>query len=128
MTQFATVSDLRGSLAALLNTELGTFENGIKRIWVRPPDPPAGVAEGLECIIQRIPAGPIRGSSGGQKKDLRRWVVTLTNYAEDGAMAAATDKIKATYTLATAPRYVPPTDKNYESISFQIFDPTLINP
>jgi hypothetical protein len=54
--------------------------------------------------------------------------VTLTNYADDGTMAAATEKIKARYTLAAAPRYVPPTDKNYESISFQIFDPTLINP
>lgn len=127
MTAFTTVAELRASLAALIAADLGTFGNGIPRIWVRPPDPPAGTAEGLECIIQRISAGKVRGSSGRQKKDFRLWIVTLTNYADDGSMASATEKIKATYTILDEPRYTPPTDKNYESISFKIFDPILIN-
>jgi Fe-S-cluster formation regulator IscX/YfhJ len=29
----------------------------------------------------------VKGSSGGQRIDLRRWIVTLTNYADDGTMA-----------------------------------------
>lgn len=127
MTQFTTVADLRTALTTLLSAELGEFGNGIPRIWVKPPDPPAGTASGLECIIQRVSEGEVLGSSGGQKKDMRRWVVTLTNYADDGSLDAATQKIKGAYPFFRQPRYTPATDKNYESIKFYLFDPILIN-
>jgi hypothetical protein len=129
MTQFTTVADLRSALTTLLAADLGTFGNGIPRIWVKPPDPPAGTASGLECIIQRVPEGMPKGSSGRQKYYPRRWIVTLTNYADDGSMANAAQKIHSSEDLVfyREPRITPATDKNYESIKFYLFDPILIN-
>ena len=129
MTQFSTVKDLRDFLATLIADDLGEFGNGAQRIWVRPPDPPAGVASGLECIIQRSPEGELSGSSGGQKKDFREWIVSLTNFAGDGSLNSATEKIKSSdrIVFAKRPRYTPPSEDNYESIKFYVFDPTLLN-
>ena len=129
MTEFVTVKDLRDSLADLLDSDLGTYSNGIKRIWVAPPSAPPSNGEGLECIIQRQPAGAIRNSSGRQKKDFREWLVTLVNYADDASLSVAAEKVKANYTFprGSPPFYQPPTAETFEQISFQIYDPILIN-
>lgn len=129
MTEFATVKDLRDSLATLLDADLGTYENGIKRIWVYPPQPPAANGEGLECMIQRQPVGDIRSSSGGQRKDFREWIVTLINYSDDASLSSAAEKIKANYLFprGSPPQYSPPTPETFEQVIFRILDPILIN-
>lgn len=128
MTQFNNVSNLRNFLATLLADDLGEFGNGIARIWVQPPNPPGGTESGLECIIQRTPETELKGSSGNQKKDLRRWVVTLTNFADDGSLDSAMEKIKASNSvvLFREPRYTPPSTENYESVRLELFDPILL--
>ena len=127
MTEFITVADLRSDLATTLSAELGTYENGLARIWVYPPQPPSGNSEGIECLIQRQPEGSFRGSSGNQVKDFREWFIRLVNYSSDGSLSAAIDKIKARYTLRSPPVYIPPTAETFEQYTFRIFDPILIN-
>lgn len=128
MTEFAAAADLRDYLTTLLTNELGQFDNGMPRIWIKPPHPPAGSAASLECIITRSPQSIVRGSSGGQKKDLRRWVFSLVNYADDTKLHTATEKIKSSdrLVLANPPSYTPPNTQNFESISFEIFDPIML--
>ena len=128
MTQFAAVDDLRDYLATLLADELGQFSNGLPRIWIKPPHPPSASEDSLECIIARSPQSQVRGSSADTKKDLRRWVFTLVNYADDTKLHDATEKIKASdrLVLATVPAYTPPSTQNYESIRFEVFDPVIL--
>lgn len=128
MTQFNDAAALRDYLLTLLSAELGEFDNGIPRIWVSPPHPPSANGKSLECIIQRQPSVEVRGSSGRQKKDLRRWVFSLVNYADDTKLHDATEKIKASslLVLAMTPAYTPPSSQNYESIRFEVFDPVMI--
>ena len=124
---FQTVADLRSDLATTLAADLGTYTNGISRIWVYPPSPPAANSEGIECLIQREPEGSFRGSSGNQAKDFREWVVRLINYSADGNLSSAISKIKKHYTLRSPPTYIPPTDAVFEQYVIRIFDPILIN-
>ena len=128
MTQFNSVADLRAFLETLLADDLGTFSNGLNRIWVTPPQPPAGIGEGLECIIQRTPETEVRGSSGGQKKDFRRWIVTLTNFSDDDSLDSASQKIKASSRLVfyREPEYTPAAARNYESFTFHLIDTVLL--
>lgn len=131
MAQFATVKELRDYVANLIAAELGTFGNGIARIWVKPSDPPAGVASGLECIIQRTPTGDVSNRSAGQKYFGRVWSLSLINYGNDGKLADAAEKIRASQRLTfynrRNTRYLPPTEDNYEQTEFFIFDPVQLN-
>lgn len=131
MTQFASVVELRDYLAGLLSAELGTFGNGIARIWIKPPSPPAGVSSGLECIIQRTPTGQLNNSSASQRYHERVFTVSLINFADDTTFDTAVTKVKQSERLTfwnrRDPRYRPSTEDSYEQIDFFLFDPIMIN-
>lgn len=128
MTQFTGADALRDYLANLLAAELGQFDNGIPRIWITPPRPPAGSEESLECLIMRTPRSTVSGSSGRQKKDLRRWEVSLVNYADDLTLHNALEKLKASDRLVFdgVPLYTPASTQNFESVRLSFFDPIML--
>lgn len=131
MAEFNTVTDLRDYLATLLSAELGTFGNGIARIWIKPPSPPAGISSGLECIIQRTTEGPRRERSENQIYHERIFVFSLINFADSTTFNVAVEKVKAssrlTFWSRRDPRYSPATPDSYEQITFYCFDPIMIN-
>jgi hypothetical protein len=91
------VKPFRDYLARLLDSDLGTFANGVKAIWVEPPDPPKD-GKGLHCFIYYRPR-QLRPSTGlHQSIQQLAWQVALRQVSRDVAaieqLAIAGDKIR----------------------------------
>lgn len=124
-----TLSDLVATLEALLASELGTVQEDedLPAITTVPsPFPPESI-QGLLCTVQQYQEGETIPVTGGKFKN-KTFVVRLTQYDRTKSVAKAASIIEnhPDFVIVDSPRYIPPTSKYYEQVTFHIRNSHLI--
>lgn len=118
-------TDIKAIISDRLSDLLGTYTypNGYQRPAISVGNPENTiVADGLECIIDRVPSyGRICQTNYGTSRE-ERWTVTLIRRSGDTFTEAA-DRLSRTFTQATGYYF----QQEKQNTSFDVFRLTIIH-